>query len=344
MFTRHHALRRPLIAMNSVHKATTLGLYSNHTNSLTSTPQRTFVSSKDGVMTFFGCIMFVREQYACLIHRFQRFNKQVKPGLNFKIPFVDSVEYVHDLREQVIEISSQVAVTKDNVALHIDGVLYIKVEDPYKASYGVETIDSAITNLAQTTMRSEIGKLTLDKTFEEREKLNANIVEAIDKETQDWGTRCIRYEIKDIEPPNTIQKSMILQAEAERKKRANMIESEGDRQSKINLAEALKKAEILRAEGNADAVIKKAEASANALKSICGALEQQKGQDAANFLLGERYIEAYRKIANEKNTIILNSSPQKPIENVTASFNMLEKLETEQVKVKDELKKCRDNK
>lgn len=280
----------------------------------------------------------MREQYACLIHRFQKFHKQVKPGLNFKIPIIDTIEYVHDLREQVVEISSQVAVTKDNVALHIDGVLYLKIEDPYKASYGVESISSAITNLAQTTMRSEIGKLTLDKTFEERDRLNENIVNAIDKETQDWGTRCVRYEIKDIEPPSNIQKSMILQAEAERKKRANMIESEGERQSKVNLAEAKKISQVLRAEGDAEATIRKAEASATALRKICDALQANRGQDAANFLLGERYIEAYRKLASEKNTIIIDSAPQMPIDNVTSSLNLLGKIEKEDLKQIKEIK------
>lgn len=274
-----------------------------------------------------------------MIHRFQKFHKQVKPGLNFKIPIIDTIEYVHDLREQVVEISSQVAVTKDNVALHIDGVLYLKIEDPYKASYGVESISSAITNLAQTTMRSEIGKLTLDKTFEERDRLNENIVNAIDKETQDWGTRCVRYEIKDIEPPSNIQKSMILQAEAERKKRANMIESEGERQSKVNLAEAKKISQVLRAEGDAEATIRKAEASATALRKICDALQANRGQDAANFLLGERYIEAYRKLASEKNTIVIDSAPQMPIDNVTSSLNLLGKIEKEDLKQIKEIKK-----
>eukprot|EP00345_Euplotes_harpa_P003938 CAMPEP_0168325882 /NCGR_PEP_ID=MMETSP0213-20121227/4957_1 /TAXON_ID=151035 /ORGANISM="Euplotes harpa, Strain FSP1.4" /LENGTH=275 /DNA_ID=CAMNT_0008328461 /DNA_START=209 /DNA_END=1036 /DNA_ORIENTATION=- len=274
-----------------------------------------------------------------MIHRFQKFHKQVQPGLNFKIPFIDSIEYIHDLREQVVEISSQVAVTKDNVALHIDGVLYLKIEDPYKASYGVESITSAITNLAQTTMRSEIGKLTLDKTFEERDRLNDNIVNAIDKETQDWGARCVRYEIKDIEPPNNIQKSMILQAEAERKKRANMIESEGEKQYRINLAEAKKRSQVLRAEGDAEAIIKRAEASANALISISKALENRKGQDAANFLLGERYIEAYKKIAGEHNTLILESAPLMPVENVTSSFNLLQKLQKEEQKQMKEVNK-----
>lgn len=160
------------------------------------------------------------------------------------------------------------AVTKDNVALHIDGVLYIQIEDPQKASYGVENIYAAITNLAQTTMRSEIGKLTLDKTFEERETLNNNIIKAIDKETKDWGILAMRYEIKDIEPPSNISKSMILQAEAERKKRASILTSEGDKISNINVSEAEKKAAILKAEGAAEAMIIQAEASSKALNQI----------------------------------------------------------------------------
>lgn len=250
--------------------------------------------------------------------------------MNFKLPFIETLEYTHDLREQVFEISSQVAVTRDNVALHIDGVLYLKVEDPYKASYGVENLNNAITNLAQTTMRSEIGKLALDKTFEERDKLNERIVSAIDKETKDWGAKCIRYEIKDIEPPNNIQKSMILQAEAERKKRANMIESEGERQSRINIAEANKNSKILRAEGEAEAIIKKAEASGEALKSISDALNSKdagKKTHIVNYLLGERYIDAYKKMGNEKNTMFINSQPQMPTENVSSSFNLMKDLD-----------------
>ena len=202
-----------------------------------------------------GVAIFVREKYACLIHRFQKFNRTMSPGLNWKIPFLESLEYTHDLREQVVEISSQVAVTKDNVALHIDGVLFIQIVDAEKASYNVENIYQAITNLAQTTMRSEIGKLTLDKTFEERDTLNQSIIKAIDKETKDWGVLALRYEIKDIEPPANIQKSMILQAEAERRKRASILTSEGDRTANINVAEAEKKAAILKAEGAAESMI-----------------------------------------------------------------------------------------
>ena len=144
---------------------------------------RNFYSNYGGATCYFGCIVFVSEKYACLVHRLQRYDRTLNSGLNFKIPLIDSIEYVHDLREQVIEIDSQVAVTQDNVALHIDGVLYLQIEEPDKASYNVENISQAITNLAQTTMRSEIGKISLDKTFEEREYLNSNIVAAIDKET-----------------------------------------------------------------------------------------------------------------------------------------------------------------
>lgn len=164
----------------------------------------------------------------------------MEPGLNFKFPFVDTIEYVHDLREQAIEISSQVAVTRDNVALHIDGVLYIQVVDPEKASYGVESYKDAVINLAQTTMRSEIGKLSLDSLFEERETLNERIVSAIEKESKEWGVHSIRYEIKDIEPPTAIQKSMVLQAEAERRKRASILTSEGEMLANVNIADAEK--------------------------------------------------------------------------------------------------------
>jgi regulator of protease activity HflC (stomatin/prohibitin superfamily) len=164
----------------------------------------------------------------------------LEPGLNFKFPFVDTIEYVHDLREQAIEISSQVAVTRDNVALHIDGVLYIQVVDPEKASYGVESYKDAVINLAQTTMRSEIGKLSLDSLFEERETLNERIVSAIEKESKEWGVHSIRYEIKDIEPPTAIQKSMVLQAEAERRKRASILTSEGEMLANVNIADAEK--------------------------------------------------------------------------------------------------------
>ena len=200
MFLRNNLVRRSGVLTPAL----------NHMGVMQALPQRNFFTSTEGTLCLFGTVFFVNEKYACLIHRFQKFHKQCSPGLNIKIPFIDSIEYVHDLWEQCLEITSQVAVTKDNVALHIDGVLYIQIVDPEKASYGVEWIMEAISNLAQTTMRSEIGKLDLDKLFEEWEQLNQNIVNSIGQDTADWGTKCIRYEIKDIEPPSTIQKHMIL--------------------------------------------------------------------------------------------------------------------------------------
>lgn len=235
-------------------------------------------------------MVIVPENYAIMLHRFKKFHRQLQPGLNFKVPFIDSIDYVHDMREQAIEILTQVAVTRDNVALHIDGVLYIEVIDPMKASYGVESYKDAVMNLAQTTMRSEIGKLSFDSLFEERETLNHRIIKAIEKESVEWGVHSIRYEIKDIEPPTQIQKSMVLQAEAERRKRANILTSEGEREANINLADAEKQAQVLEAEGKAQSIILKAEAQAKALKMIDEALLSKDGMSAAQFILGQRYI------------------------------------------------------
>jgi len=173
-----------------------------------------------------------------MLHRFEKFHRQLQPGLQFTIPFIDKVHYAHDLREQVIDIPPQTGVTKDNVAISVDGVLYIQVVDPIKASYNVESYEQAIVNLAQTTMRSEIGKLTLDETFEKRDEINQKVVQTITKETSEWGISLLRYEVRDIEPPNQILNSMTLQAEAERSKRAEILTSEGTRQADINIAEA----------------------------------------------------------------------------------------------------------
>jgi regulator of protease activity HflC (stomatin/prohibitin superfamily) len=228
----------------------------------------------------------------------------MKPGINFKIPIIERIAFVVEQREQVIDISSQVAVTKDNVALHIDAILYVEVEDPYKAAYNVEAWEVAICNLAQTTMRSEIGKITLDKTFEEREHLNKRIVDQLAKDIEEWGIKAIRYEIRDIEPPNNIQKSMILQAEAERSKRAAVLASEGSKISEINIAEAKKQAEILQANGLAESQILKAKAQAEALRQIDEKLSSPSGMMAAQFLLGQRYIDALTKQARKENTFI----------------------------------------
>ena len=185
-----------------------------------------------------------------MLHRFEKFHTQLEPGFNLKVPFIDKVTYVHDLREQVIEIPPQTGVTKDNVLIQVDGVIYLQVIDPVKASYNVENYEEAMINLAQTTMRSEIGKLTLDETFEKRDEINQKVVETIGEEANDWGITLLRYEVRDIEPPNQILTSMTLQAEAERSKRAEILGSEGTRQADINIAQAKRQAQILEAEGH----------------------------------------------------------------------------------------------
>ncbi|CDW91395.1 band 7 family protein [Stylonychia lemnae] len=276
-----------------------------------------------------GFLLFIREKNSCLIHRFEKYNRRLDQGFNFKIPFIEKIAYCHDLREQVIEILPQTAVTRDNVALNIDGVLYIQIIDPIKVSYNVENIYTAITNLAQTVMRSEIGKISLDRTFEERQSLNEKIVNAVHRETADWGIKTMRYEIKDIVPPENIQNSMILQAEAERKKRAQILASEGDRVSNINRAEASKRAQVLEAEGKAESMIIQAEASSSALTSIDESLKSPSGMAAAQFLLGQRYIQCYQRLAKKDNLIVMNNGPIDVKEKIQDSLNFFREIKNE---------------
>ncbi|KAM6302938.1 stomatin-like protein 2, mitochondrial isoform 4-T4 [Podargus strigoides] len=237
-------------------------------------------------------------------------------GLNFLIPLLDRIRYVQSLKEIVINVPEQSAVTLDNVTLQIDGVLYLRVMDPYKASYGVEDPEYAVTQLAQTTMRSELGKLSLDRVFRERESLNANIVDAINQASDCWGIRCLRYEIKDIHVPPRVKESMQMQVEAERRKRAMVLESEGTRESAINVAEGQKQAQILASEaekaeqinkaaGEANAVLVKAKAKAEAIQLLAAALAQQHGSAAASLSVAEQYVSAFSKLAKDSNTLLL---------------------------------------
>ena len=193
-------------------------------------------------------LVFVPQQQAWVIERMGRFNRILEPGINVLVPIIDRISYVQSLKEMAIEIPQQSAVTADNVTLAIDGVLYLRVVDPYKASYGVEDPEFAITQLAQTTMRSELGKISLDSVFKERESLNIAIVEAINTASSSWGLTCMRYEIRDIKLPNRVQEAMQMQVEAERKKRAAVLESEGIREAEINVAEGKKRSRILASE------------------------------------------------------------------------------------------------
>ncbi|XP_034565999.1 stomatin-like protein 2, mitochondrial [Notolabrus celidotus] len=264
-------------------------------------------------------VLFVPQQEAWVVERMGRFNRILEPGLNFLIPLLDRIRYVQSLKEIVIDVPEQSAVSLDNVTLQIDGVLYLRILDPFKASYGVEDPEYAVTQLAQTTMRSELGKLTLDKVFRERESLNTNIVHSINQASNEWGIRCLRYEIKDIHVPPRVKESMQMQVEAERKKRATVLESEGTREAAINVAEGRKQAQILASEGQkaeqinkaageAQAVLAKAEAKARAICMLSEALTEHNGNAAASLSVAEQYVSAFSNLAKESNTILLPSN------------------------------------
>lgn len=275
------------------------------------------------IIAIFNSVKLVPQQEAWVVEKFGQFKIVLQPGLNFIIPFIEWIAYKHSLKEEAIEIQPQGAISKDNVTLEIDGVLYLKVIDPHAASYGVEDPHFAISQLAQTTMRSEIGKLSLDKTFEERESLNNAIVTAINEASSSWGIQCLRYEIKDIHPPESVSEAMELQMVAERQKRAKILESEGVKQSTINNAEAEKAQVILqseasytdqinRAKGEAEAITMVADATAGSIETIAKASEKKGGMDAISFKVAENYIESFSKIAKETNTVIIPAELSNP--------------------------------
>ena len=264
-------------------------------------------------------IKFVPQNRAFVVERFGKYEKTMVAGLNVLFPFIDKVTYNLSLKEHAYDVPSQAAITKDNISLVVDGVLYLKLLDAYKASYGVDNYVYAVTQLAQTTMRSEIGKIDLDKTFEERESLNINIVNAINMASEPWGVQVMRYEIKDIEPPRTILDAMERQMKAEREKRATILESEGNRQSAINVAEGAKQAQvlaaeadkaeqILHAEGEAQAIIAVADAQAKALDTVGQVANTVEGQKAIQLDLADKAIEAKRAIAKDSTVVLLPES------------------------------------
>lgn len=261
-------------------------------------------------------IKFVPQNRAFIVERFGKFQSTKEAGLNFIVPFIDKVAANRSLKEQAVDVPSQSAITKDNISLTVDGVLYFRVLDPYKATYGVEDYVFAVVQLAQTTMRSELGKIELDKTFEERDSLNARIVSQINEASAPWGIQVMRYEIKDIVPPQSVMASMEAQMKAERMKRAQILESEGERQSAINIAEGQKNAQILaaeaekteqvlRAEGEAKAIIAVADAQAEALTKVGTAANTEEGQKAIQLDLATKAIEAKQLIAKESSVVLL---------------------------------------
>jgi len=261
-------------------------------------------------------VKFVPQQSAWVVERMGRFSAVLSPGLNYIIPFIDTVAYRHSLKENALDIPSQTAITKDNVSLRIDGVLYLKIIDPKAASYGVSDPKFAITQLAQTTMRSELGKMSMDRTFEERETLNANIVRSINEASNPWGIQCLRYEIKDITPPDSVRKAMELQVAAERQKRAEIFDSEGKMQAQINIAEGAKREVVLkseaaltdqvnRAKGQAEAILMVADATAKGIEKVGQAIKMTGGVEAMSLRIAEQYVEAFKNLAKTNNTILL---------------------------------------
>jgi regulator of protease activity HflC (stomatin/prohibitin superfamily) len=261
-------------------------------------------------------INVVPQQHAWVVERLGKYHATLAPGLNIVVPFVDRIAYKHSLKEIPLDVPPQVCITRDNTQLHVDGILYFQITDAMRASYGSSNYITAITQLAQTTLRSVIGKMELDKTFEERDHINTTIVNAIDESAANWGVKVLRYEIKDLTPPNEILHAMQAQITAEREKRALIAASEGRRQEQINIAsgereasiarsEGEKQAAINRAQGEAAAIVALAEASANALRQVGAAIREPGGQEAVNLRVAEHYVDAFGHLAKTNNSIIV---------------------------------------
>ena len=271
------------------------------------------------VLVLNSSVKFVPQNTAFVVERFGKFRTTLSAGLRFIFPVIDKVAYKVSLKELALDVPSQSAITRDNITLTVDGVLYLKVIDPEKSSYGIDNYIFGVTQLAQTTMRSEIGKMSLDKTFEEREVLNAAIVAAINEAGEAWGTICLRYEIKDITPPQSVLEAMERQMKAERDKRATVLESEGERQSAINVAEgqkasivlaaeAQREQQILEAEGEAVAIKTVAMAQAEALATIGQTAATEEGQKAVQLDLATRAITAKQQIAKESTIVLMDNN------------------------------------
>ena len=261
-------------------------------------------------------LKIVPQQNAWVVERLGKYDRTLTPGLSFVIPFIDRVAYKHSLKEVPLDVPSQVCITKDNTQLQVDGILYFQVTDAMRASYGSSNYIVAITQLAQTTLRSVIGKMELDKTFEERGVINGSVVNALDEAALNWGVKVLRYEIKDLTPPAEILRSMQAQITAEREKRALIAASEGRRQEQINIAtgqreafiarsEGEKQAEINNAMGQAAAIIAVAEATADAIRKVAAAIQQPGGEQAVQLKVAEKAVEAYGHLAKTNNTMIV---------------------------------------
>jgi regulator of protease activity HflC (stomatin/prohibitin superfamily) len=261
----------------------------------------------------------VPQQHAWVIERLGKFDRTLSPGLSFVVPFIERVAYKHSLKEVPLDVPSQVCITKDNTQLQVDGIIYFQITDPMRASYGSSNYVFAITQLAQTLLRSVIGKMELDRTFEERDSINASVVNALDEAASNWGVKVLRYEIKDLTPPAEILRSMQAQITAEREKRALIAASEGRRQEQINIAtgereafiarsEGAKQAEINKAQGEAAAIVAVANANAEAIRKVAEAIRSPGGEQAVQLKVAERAVDAFSHLAQKNNTLIVPTS------------------------------------
>ena len=268
------------------------------------------------VVFIIKAVKVVPQQNAWVVERLGRFHAALNPGLNIVVPFIDKVAYRHMLKEVPLDVPSQICITKDNTQLQVDGVLYFQVTDPQLASYGTSDYIAAITQLSQTTLRSAIGKMELDKTFEEREHINSAVVAALDEAASSWGVKVLRYEIKDLTPPKEILHAMQAQITAEREKRALIAASEGRKQEQINIATGQREASIQRSEGEKQAAINNAQGEAEAIKAVADAtaqairvvaeaIDSPGGMNAVNLKVAEKYVEAFANVAKEGTTLIL---------------------------------------
>ena len=275
-------------------------------------------------------VKIVPQQHAWIKERFGKYAGTLSPGLRIIIPFIEKVSYKHSLKEIPLDVPSQVCITRDNTQLQVDGILYFQVTDPMRASYGSSNYITAISQLAQTTLRSVIGKLELDKTFEERDMINAQVVNAIDEAALNWGVKVLRYEIKDLTPPAEILRAMQAQITAEREKRALIASSEGKKQEQINLAEGERAAFISRSEGEKQAAINAAQgeavsiqavadATADAIERIAAAIRQPGGDQAVQLKVAERAVDAYGKLASEARTTLVVPSNMTEMSSLIAS-------------------------
>ena len=261
----------------------------------------------------------VPQQMAYIVERLGKFNKSLQAGFHILLPFLDVIQYKHSLKETAVDIPEQMCITRDNVQVGVDGVLYLKVMDPQRASYGVANYMFAISQLAQTTLRSEIGKIALDRTFEERTSINMQVVDELDKASDPWGVKVLRYEIKNITPPRDVLDAMEKQMRAEREKRATILTSEGQRDAAINAAEgtkqqvikeseANKQQQINEAEGEAAAILAVATATAEGIRKVAAASQESGGYEAIQLRVAENYITRFGELAKESNTLILPAS------------------------------------